>query len=110
MLDKSIPYKEITMRLPAEKLILLDEPILPEGYAFRLYQPGDERHWARIETSVLEFSSEEEAMTYFQKEFLPFVEELKRRCVFVTDPHGLPVATATAWLGMAQDKWHALSL
>ena len=41
MLDKSIPYKEITMRLPAEKLILLDEPILPEGYAFRLYQPGD---------------------------------------------------------------------
>ena len=102
MLDKSIPYKNIVMRLPAERLASLQEPILPDGYAFRLYQPGDALHWARIETSVLEFPNEKEAVAYFEKTFLPYEEELKRRCVFVTNLQGLPVATTTAWFTPAQ--------
>ena len=102
MLDKSIPYKNIVMKLSAQRISRLESPVLPEGYSLRLFQPGDERHWARIETSVLEFSDEQRALDYFAQEFLPSLEELKRRCVFIADPKGLPVATATAWTAPAQ--------
>ena len=62
-----------------------------------MYQPGDEAHWARIETSVLEFASEERAAAYYAERFLPYPDELARRCVFAVDECGVPVATATAW-------------
>ncbi len=100
MLDKSIPYKNIVMKLSAQRISRLESPVLPEGYSLRLFQPGDERHWARIETSVLEFSDEQRALDYFAQEFLPSLEELKRRCVFIADPKGLPVTTATAWTAL----------
>ena len=97
MLDKTIPYKNIIMMLPGSQVAAAARPRLPEGYAFRLYVPGDEQHWARIETSVLEFDTEAAALAYYTRIFLPYGELLQQRCVFVTDPDGLPVATATAW-------------
>lgn len=95
MLDKTIPYKSIIMRL--DPPIRTKAPELPAGYSLRLYQPGDEGHWARIETSVLEFPSEERAAAYYAERFLPYPDELARRCVFAVDARGVPVATATAW-------------
>lgn len=98
-MDKSIPYKSIIMKLDNKKLPQISCPALPPGYSFRLYQEGDEIHWARIETSVLEFSTETDAYDYFVKNFMPFRADLQSRCVFVTNQDGLPIATATAWYG-----------
>lgn len=101
MLDKSVPYQDICMiKLDGA----LSAPVLPEGYSFRLYEAGDEKHWATIETSVDEFESTDHALAYFDREFAPNAAEMKRRCTFVCDSTGLPAATATAWWSVAGDK------
>lgn len=97
MLDKSIPYKHVFMKASAETIAAAVHGILPEGYRFKHYVPGDEIHWARIETSVGEFDSESAALEYFAKEFGPYPEKMRERSVFVVNPAGIPVATATAW-------------
>lgn len=97
MLDKSIPYKNIIMKLDHARIPSFADPILPDGFTFRPYQQGDAAHWARIETAVAEFDAEAEAQDYFIKKYLPHVDMLPSRCVFVLDAQGLPVATATAW-------------
>ena len=98
MLDKSLPYKGFIMKLRREKLAAIKVPELPPGYQYRLYQDGDEIHWARLETSVLEFPTEEKALAYFNHDYRdPFRDELRRRCAFITSADGVPVATATAW-------------
>ena len=102
MLDKSIPYKHVFMQASAQTIQNSSRPILPEGYRFKRYESGDEQYWAAIETSVLEFETETDALSYFAKEFGPYEAELKKRCVFVVDSTGVPVATATAWFDMGK--------
>ena len=98
MLDKSLPYKGFIMKMRREKLATIKVPELLPGYKYRLYQDGDEVHWARLETSVLEFPTEEKALAYFNHDYRdPFRDELHRRCAFVTTEDDVPVATATAW-------------
>lgn len=106
MLDKSIPYKNIIMAIPAAAVAATVPSPLPPGYARRLFQDGDERHWARIETSVLEFETEAKAQEYFSTFYTP-LDEVKRRCLFITDPSGNPVATATAWFFADRDARQA---
>ena len=97
ILDKSLPYIDIIMKRTAGSFVPLRP--LPEGYRFAMYAAGDERDWARIETSVAEFDSETQALEYFSKEFLPHPNELPRRCTFIETDGGEKVATATAWFG-----------
>jgi len=106
MLDKSVPYVDILMRRPASEKP--PEVPLPEGYRFTFFKAGDELDWARIETSVLEFDCEMDALVYFQREFLPYLPELERRCLFIEAPDGEKVATSTAWWsysGVRRDPW-----
>lgn len=48
----------------------LAPPAPAAGYRIRPFAPGDERHWARIETSVGEFSEEAAARAYFERVYL----------------------------------------
>ena len=93
MLDHSIPYIGLEMRL--DSLDGLVEFQLPEGYGWRFFEPGDEAHWARIETSAGEFSDTDGALRGFRMYF-PTDDLLDRRMIFLTDG-GVPFATATAW-------------
>lgn len=61
------------------------------------YQPGDEKEWCKIETAVLEFETEKDAMDYFQRSFAPYQDELKKRMLFVENAEGKKVGTFTAW-------------
>ena len=38
---------------------------------------------------------------FFTKAYLPYEEELEKRCFFVLDSSGLPISTATAWFAMS---------
>lgn len=96
MLDKSVPYIPFTMFRPSNAPAL-PEIQLPKDYRLVFYQPGDEKDWCQIETAVLEFDSEEDAMAYFKRSFLPYQKELERRMVFVENAEGRKVATFTAW-------------
>lgn len=89
MLDKSLPYKSITMRMEAAVAQRLASPASAAGYRIRPFAPGDERHWARIETSVGEFSEEAAVRAYFERAYLP---EAIRRYLFVVTERDEPVA------------------
>lgn len=96
MIDKSVPYFDVVMVRPAGSAAVT-VPELPVGYGYKLFTPGDEEAWGRIETSVDEFDAQEKALAYFQKEFLSEREEAARRIVFITGPDGKAVANAAAW-------------
>ena len=105
MLDKSVEYIDVYMRRPPNSPMLSDA--LPEGYRFVAFQPGDEKEWAEIETSVLEFDRAVDAMAHFQDYFGRYTEELWR-CMFVENAQGEKVATAMAWWGYTdgrRDPW-----
>ena len=104
MLDKNVPYIEILMH--RRKGTPIKKMPLPAGYRFVFFQKGDEKAWAAIETSVLEFESEMDALLYFQKGFLPYLPELERRCLFVEDERGEKIATAMAWWDYSVVKRH----
>ena len=106
MLDKTVPYFDVLMH--KKRGIPVPRFALPPGFAFSFFQPGDEKSWAKIEASVLEFSDELDALMYFQKDYLPFALELERRCLFVENPEGEKIATSSAWwnyTGQRRDPW-----
>lgn len=106
MLDKSVPFLNVLMKRPAGAPIP-DAP-LQEGFSFHFYTEGDEKDWAEIEASVLEFSRAVDALVRFQAFFGDSVPELKRRCLFVADDKGYNVGTATIWWeysGKRRDPW-----
>lgn len=106
MLDKSVPYMDVLMHRKSNTPI----PVFPlsADFQFSYFKSGDEKAWANIETAVLEFDDELDALIYFQKEFLPFLSELERRCIFIETNAGEKIATATAWhayTGVRRDPW-----
>lgn len=107
MLDKNIDFKNIIMRIDANKVSAISKQTLPDGYSFRFFKQGDESHWARIEKSVLEFNSENEAKEYFINSYLPYRQDLRKRCLFVINPDGLPIATTNAWYANSELGYQA---
>ena len=86
MLDKSVPFLNILMCRPAGAPI--PQYALPEGYSFSMFAPGDEKEWAEIEASVLEFPRGVDALVHFQHRFLYAPQEAARRCLFIQNPAG----------------------
>ena len=106
MLDKSVPYVDVLMVRKSGTEIPVYE--LPEGFRFALFQDGDQKAWAKIEASVLEFDDALDALLYFQKNYLPYLPELERRCLFIENADGEKVATSMAWwgyTGLRRDPW-----
>jgi ribosomal protein S18 acetylase RimI-like enzyme len=95
MLDKSIPYKNIIMRKEGRSPSFFWE--IPNGFRIRTYAPGDEKEWAAIEASVGEFDTAAEAEQYFIETYLPYPEEISRRCFFVLSPSNVYAGTCIAW-------------
>lgn len=95
MLDKSIPYFNIIMKRKA------DTPVpsidLPSGYSFVSFSVDCQCAWAEIETSVGEFDSTDEALEYFNENYLSYPNEVERRTFFIQNSEGEKIATATAW-------------
>jgi ribosomal protein S18 acetylase RimI-like enzyme len=95
MLDKSLPYYNVIMKRSANIPVM--EPALPEGFSFVYYSDGLELKWADIECSVGEFDTIEAATDYFVSKYLPYVDELYKRLIFVRDKNDDEIATVTGW-------------
>ncbi len=106
MIDRSIPYYNMILKCNE---ICLTSVLLPEGYSFKTYNKGDEKHWAELEYEIGDFSSVEEAETYFRRNYCKQIDELKKRCVFVVDDKGNVVGTCIAWHDL-KDKATVASL
>jgi len=105
MLDKTIPYSKLKMVRKAGTPIP-DYP-LPEGFKYSFYTDGSEKDWARIETSVDEFDNDFAALLRFKEDFMPYVDELYRRCLFIETEDGKKIATANAWWAFVEDERRA---
>jgi GNAT superfamily N-acetyltransferase len=70
---------------------------LPEGYSLRWYRDGDREVWQSIQRSTGIY--EPLAPDLFDREFGQRRDLLPERQCFVEDASGVPVGTATAWLG-----------
>ncbi|MBE5810954.1 MAG: bifunctional phosphoribosyl-AMP cyclohydrolase/phosphoribosyl-ATP diphosphatase HisIE [Clostridiales bacterium] len=93
MLDRTIPFYNIIMRCDR---ILPMEVKLPEGYAIRTYQPGDENAWAALMYAVGEQTSLVDAKAEFIQRYLAD-ETLTDRIFFAVDAEGAVAGTAIAW-------------
>lgn len=91
VLDKSIEFKNVIMKIECDEINNITTPILPDGFLFRFFESGDDVHWARIEASALEFDSTDCARSYFEQSYLPHYENLQKRCVFVLNKDNLPI-------------------
>mgnify|MGYP003291214592 CR=1 FL=1 len=94
MIDRSIPYYNLILK---RNEICTTSVSLPEGYNFKMYDVGDEKYWAKLEYEIGDFSSVEEAETYFRTNYCNQIDELKNRCVFVVDAYGDVVGSCIAW-------------
>ncbi|WP_336776844.1 GNAT family N-acetyltransferase [Paenibacillus sp. MMO-58] len=95
MLDTSLEWYRVILKRNAGTL--LPQASLPKGFSFEMFQAGDEESWAEIETSVLEFSSKEVALEYFTMNYLPYINEVKIRTLFIKADDGEKIGTFTAW-------------
>lgn len=91
--------KRIKLKMVRDDLQGVPEYPLPEGFRFRFFQKGDEKTWAKIETLVDEFESEEAALERFSAEFSTHIDDMMERCLFIENEHGEAIATTTAWYG-----------
>lgn len=102
MLDKSIKWLRVILkRKPGAPL---PPVLLPQGYSFVTYQDGDEQVWGEIETSAGNFDKVDDAVAYFCKEFIPYLDEVKRRTIFIQKQDGEKVANFTAWWGYTENR------
>ena len=79
MLDKSIPYVDVIMHRKKETPIPYVE--LPDGFIFSHFRDGDEKTWAEIEASVLEFpniSDEKNLGNYANDNYERAIEILRK--------------------------------
>ena len=68
---------------------------LPEGYSFRMYTPGDEKEWIRVQDEADDYTDADENL--FNQEFGSHRSELPRRMAFLK--HGdRVIGSATAWI------------
>jgi len=102
MLDKTIPYFNVIMKRRSDMKIP-KAPLLP-GYSFVFYSEGKEEKWAEIEASVGEFSTIKEGLNYFKKNYLPFLDDLKKRLLFVQNKNGEEIGTITSWWNMSGNE------
>lgn len=70
---------------------------LPAGWTIRRYRPGDEAEWVRIWMAADRFH--DATPERFQQEFGDRTDALSERMLFLCDPEGRAVGTATAWFG-----------
>ncbi len=90
MLDRTIPFYNLIMRCDR---ILPMEVKLPEDYAIRTYQRGDENAWAALHVALGDFASAQEAADYFLNTYARDFS----RALFAVAPDGSVIGTVTAW-------------
>jgi GNAT superfamily N-acetyltransferase len=72
--------------------------VLPPGYSFRFYRPGDADTWVGIwqdADSILKLHNVD--LKTFHETFSNDLRRLEKRCLFVVSPDGREVGMATAW-------------
>src|SRR5699024_8400892 len=89
--------KRIPIKMVRKDLLNILQYTLQAELSIRMLEKVDKSNWAGIETSVVEFKNEKDALERFNKEFGPYIDEMARRCMYIENKHGKEIGTATAW-------------
>ncbi|PLR85045.1 GNAT family N-acetyltransferase [Bacillus canaveralius] len=86
---------------------------LPINYSIRNFELVDLEQWAKILTAANEFESVEKALERFNWEYQPYLEEVKKRVLFIENEQGQVIGTASAWfdkdnIAMGRIHWVAI--
>ena len=114
MIDNNTPYYTVIMcKNDTESY---PDYSLPDGYEFVFYTTGDEIKWANLEYSLGQFSSVEQGLDFFKRDFIDGQTlSPEERVLFVKDPDGEYIATGALWNGYFEGKicqklhWIAIS-
>lgn len=93
MLDRTIPFYNIILRCDSYKR---REIILPKGFSIVPYKNGYETEWAKLECSIGDFNSLEEAKKYFIKTYL-YDKKLLNNILFLLDKYNHVIGSCIAW-------------
>ena len=96
MLDRTIPFYNTIMKCTDYSH---REAVLPEGFSIAAYQPGYEKEWARLEYSIGDFDSIDEAEEYFTGTYLKD-PELIPDILFALNEKNEVVGSCIAWKDM----------
>lgn len=97
--------EDIPLRMLRPTLDDLPRRELPEGFALRLYRPGNADAWVRIH-ELADFLNDVTHRT-FDKQFGYDLAAMEDRCYFLLDEAGEEIGTATAWY---DDDFHGCAI
>lgn len=88
-----------------ESLARIPRHDLPKPFSLRMYRPGDDVHWRRIQEASDPYNDITQSL--FRKEFGWDEEEIAARQWYLCDGSGLPIGTSTAWYHDAfnHERW-----
>ncbi len=90
----NIIEKNLYVIMRRETLANLPDYPLPPGFQVRHYAEGDEQEWVRIESAA---ERDPITLELFRKEFGNDPVLLAERQLFLLNPQGMAIGTATAW-------------
>lgn len=92
--DSRIPYYELLLERNLNQIPVYQ---LPEGYRFAFYKDGEQKHWIQIEISAKELKDYKQGLEVWDRYYGGKEDTLLNRMVFIENPQGEKIATATAY-------------
>ena len=101
MPDRTIPFYNLILRCDR-----FDQPcaVIPDGYRIIRYHEGLEASWARLETEIGDFRSEDEAVSYFRQTYLAYPDLIAEKALFLTDQTDKVTGSCIAWKDKRFDR------
>jgi len=93
MPDRTIPFYNTILRCDG---YTARDITVPEGFGIRPYQPGDEHDWARMERTIGDFDTVQQAERYFTQTYLRDADK-RDRILFAVNAEGSVVGSCIAW-------------
>lgn len=98
MLDRTIPFYNIILRLDSYTQTKDSACARPDNIVIRGYRPGDEEGWAALHTETGDFASIAEAKQYFLNTYAHDTVYLSHRAMFALEQKtNRIIGTCTAW-------------
>ncbi|MBO7425744.1 MAG: GNAT family N-acetyltransferase [Clostridiales bacterium] len=101
MLDRTIPFYNTILKCSDYRKREIE---LPEGFSIVSYRSGYEKEWAKLECSIEDFGSVEEAEKYFVESYLQD-PDLLTHILFALNKDNDVVGSCIAWKDRKEDKF-----
>lgn len=95
VLNRNLKYLDAYMIY--EDLSVVPEFKLPEGYSFKFFEEGNEKDWVEIEVSSGDIENEKSGYDKFEKYYGNYIDDIKKRMIFIVDRNNTPIGTATGF-------------